>query len=107
MLNNDRFLAVKCTKWLRLILPLLSLAQKQDQLDYIVILDQNDDLTSRVANHPWKKNKGRMVYSHLKTMSDLSQAGLTQWLFQNKITYTAFFIANCVQVKSNIEVLKT
>ena len=86
---------------------LLTIAQKQLELDYIVLLDQNNDLTSRASNLAGKKNKGRMVYTHLKTMSDQSQAGLTQWLFQNKIKYTPFFIANCVQVKSNFEVLKT
>ncbi len=86
---------------------LIALSQSQQELDYIVLMEGNTDASPFTSGIQGKKNKGRWVYQYLKTTSDQSQAPLIAWLRQNKVNYFPFFVTNCIQVKSNFQILKT
>ncbi len=83
---------------------LLGNTNHQNQLDYIVLLNSQADLTA-VSAVKGKNRKGSMAYSLLKKNSDDAQLALVNWLRQRHIEYTPFFVVNGIQVRSDYATL--
>lgn len=82
--------------------PLLLEASKSGHvLDYIVIMQRQEDVATQVSKVRGKINKGIKAFTALKKTSDETQADLVSFLTGHKIHYTPFFVANCVHVKSD------
>ncbi|MBK7008743.1 MAG: S8 family serine peptidase [Saprospiraceae bacterium] len=83
---------------------LLGNTNHQNQLDYIVLLNSQADLTA-VSAVKGKNRKGSMAYSLLKKNSDDAQLALVNWLRQRHIEYTPFFVVNGIHVRSDYATL--
>ncbi|MBK8109900.1 MAG: S8 family serine peptidase [Saprospiraceae bacterium] len=83
---------------------LLGNTNYQNQLDYIVLLSAQADLTA-VSAVKGKTRKGSMAYSLLKKNSDDAQLTLVNWLRQRHIAYTPFFVVNGIHVRSDYATL--
>ncbi|MBK8849405.1 MAG: S8 family serine peptidase [Saprospiraceae bacterium] len=83
---------------------LLGNTNHQNQLDYIVLLNSQADLTA-VSAVRGKNRKGSMAYSLLKKNSDDAQLALVNWLRQRHIEYTPFFVVNGIHVRSDYATL--
>ncbi|MBK9686744.1 MAG: hypothetical protein IPO65_02900 [Saprospiraceae bacterium] len=76
---------------------LLGNTNHQNQLDYIVLLNSQADLTA-VSAVKGKNRKGSMAYSLLKKNSDDAQLALVNWLRQRHIEYTPWSMASTYAV---------
>ncbi|HRG20377.1 MAG TPA: S8 family serine peptidase [Saprospiraceae bacterium] len=83
---------------------LLGNTHNQNQLDYIVLLSAQADLTA-VSAVKGKTRKGNMAYNLLKKNSDDAQLALVNWLRQRHIEYTPFFVVNGIHVRSDYATL--